>query len=186
MFLVINFIAFQVGWLSSVIGGAQQMPWIGPIAVAIALGIHFRAARRPLEEFVLVLSCALIGASFDSILVANGWVSYPSGQFSSVLAPYWIVTMWMLFATTLNVSMRWMRGRPLLAAAFGFIGGPMAYIAGQKLGGIELANPVAALIALGVGWASMMPLLMRLSEMFDGMSTNPALRKVWAPEKQEW
>ncbi len=186
MFLLINFAAFQIGWLSSVIGGAQQMPWLGPLAAVVALGIHFKAARRPLEEFLLVLTCALIGAAFDSFLVISGWVSYYSGQFSAVLAPYWIVTMWMLFATTLNVSMRWLRGRPALAAAFGAIGGPMAYFAGQKLGGIELVNPLAAFIALGVGWAVMMPTLMRLSETFDGMSTEPALVKRWQPEKQEW
>lgn len=186
MFLIINFAAFQIGWLSSVVGGAQQMPWLGPIAVLVALFIHFKAARRPLEEFMLVLSCALMGAAFDSFLTASGWVNYPSGQFSSMLAPYWIITMWMLFATTLNVSMRWMRGRPGLAAIFGFVGGPMTYIAGQKLGGIELINPVAALIALGFGWAVMMPILMRLSETFDGMSTQPVLRKSWVAEKQEW
>lgn len=186
MFLVINFLAFQIGWLSSVIGGAQQMPWLGPLAAVVALFIHFKAARRPVEEFVLVLSCALIGAGFDSMLVVSGWVSYSSGQFSSVLAPYWIITMWMLFATTLNVSMRWLRGKPALAAIFGFIGGPMAYIAGQKLGGIELTHPVAALLALGIGWAVMMPILMRLSETFDGMSAEPELIKNWKPEKQEW
>ncbi len=186
MFLLINFAAFQIGWLSSVIGGAQQMPWLGPLAAVVALSIHFKAARRPLEEFMLVLTCALMGAAFDSFLVISGWVSYYSGQFSSVLAPYWIVTMWMLFATTLNVSMRWLRGRPVLAAAFGAIGGPMAYFAGQKLGGIELVNPLAAVIALGVGWAVMMPILMRLSETFDGMSAEPALVRRWQPEKQEW
>ena len=186
MFLFVNFAAFQIGWLSSVIGGAQQMPWLGPLAALVALGIHFRAARRPLEEFMLVLSCALIGAAFDSFLVVSGWVSYYSGQFSSVLAPYWIITMWMLFATTLNVSMRWLRGKPLLASLFGAIGGPLAYIAGQKLGGIELVNPLAAIIALGVGWAVMMPVLLRLSETFDGMAANPVLVKRWKPERQEW
>ncbi|MDH3552484.1 MAG: DUF2878 domain-containing protein [Gammaproteobacteria bacterium] len=186
MLLMINFAAFQIGWVSSVIGGAQQMPWLGPLAAVVALTIHFRAARRPIEEILLVLSCALIGAAFDSVLVASGWVSYSSGQISSVLAPYWIVTMWMLFATTLNVSMRWLRGKPAIAAAFGLIGGPLAYIAGQKLGGIELSNPIAALIALGIGWAVMMPILLRLSEIFDGMSAEPALSKRWIPEKQEW
>lgn len=185
MFLLINFAVFQIGWLSSVIGAAQQMPWLGPLAAVVALLIHFRAARRPIEEIMLVLSCAAIGAAFDSVLHASGWVSYSSGLFSSVLAPYWIITMWMLFATTLNVSMRWMRGRPALAALFGLFGGPLAYITGQKLGGIELSQPVAAVIALGIGWAVMMPILIRLSETFDGMSTEPALQKTWAPEKQD-
>lgn len=186
MFLLINFAVFQIGWLSSVIGAAQQMPWLGPLAAVVALLIHFKAARRPIEEILLVLSCAVIGAAFDSFLHATGWVSYSSGLFSSVLAPYWIITMWMLFATTLNVSMRWLRGRPLLAAIFGLFGGPLAYITGQKLGGIELSSPVEAVIALGVGWAAMMPLLIKLSEIFDGMSAEPALQKSWAPERQEF
>lgn len=186
MFLVINFAAFQIGWLSSVIGGAQQMPWLGPIAVSVALIIHFRAARYPFEEFMLVLSCALIGAGFDSILVACGWVQYSSGIFSSVMAPYWIIAMWMLFATTLNVSMRWLRGKQKLAAFFGLTGGPTTYIAGEKLGGIVLVDPVAALITLGVGWAVMMPILLWLSERFDGMAKEPTLSKNWIAERQEW
>lgn len=185
MFLLINFAVFQIGWLSSVIGAAQQMPWLGPLAAVVALSIHFKAARRPIEEIMLVMSCASIGAAFDSFLHASGWVSYSSGLFSSVLAPYWIVTMWMLFATTLNVSMRWLRGRPALAALFGLFGGPLAYITGQKLGGIELSSPVAAVIALGIGWAVMMPILIRLSEIFDGMSAQPTLTKSWVPEEQE-
>jgi hypothetical protein len=178
--LLTNFIAFQVAWLSSVIGGAQQMPWLGPVTVAVALALHLRAARKPFEEILLVITCALIGAAFDSFLVAAGWVTYKSGLFSNYLAPYWIITMWMLFGTTLNVSMRWLRGRPKLAAFFGLYGGPAAYIAGQELGGIILTNQAAALIALAIGWATIMPILMWLSENLDGM---PGRRRNWIAEK---
>ena len=180
MLLLANFALFQVAWLSSVVGGAQHMPWLGPLAVMIALAVHLMFARTPFEEILLAVSCALLGAAFDSMLVAAGWVTYPSGLFSDSLAPYWIITMWMLFATTLNVSMRWMRGRPALAAAFGFYGGPAAYLAGQALGGIVLVNQVAALAALAVGWAVMMPLLMWLSENLDGM---PGPRRKWLAER---
>ena len=180
MLFVTNFLAFQVGWLSSVIGAAQHMPWLGPAAVSAALALHLRAARQPFEEVLLVLSCALIGATFDSLLVATGWVRYEAGVFSPHLAPYWIITMWMLFATTLNVSMRWLRGRPLLAAAFGFYGGPATYLAGQELGGIVLVELWAALAALAVGWALILPVLVMLSENLDGM---PGRRRTWLAEK---
>ena len=181
MLLLTNVAIFQVAWLSSVIGGAREMPWLGPVAVLVALAVHLRFARKPFEEIVLVLTCALIGAAFDSLLVAAGWVSYKSCQFSSFLAPYWIITMWALFATTLNVSMRWMRGKPKLAALFGLYGGPAAYLGGQALGGIVLGELWPALIALGLGWAIMMPALMRLSEEFDGM---PGPRRKWLRERQ--
>jgi hypothetical protein len=174
MMYILNFIFFQVGWFSSVYGGAQQMPWLGPLAVGAALFMHFRAADRPQQELALVLSCALIGASFDSALVALGWVQYSSGIFSQSMAPYWIITMWMLFATTLNVSMRWLRNKDKLAALFGLLGGPLTYLAGQKLGGIILVDQFAALLALGIGWAVMMPILLRLSETFDGFAATTA------------
>ena len=170
MGLVINVTAFKLGWLSSVFGGAQQLPWLGPLVVLIAISIHLLRAERPRSEFMLILSAGLMGAFFDSLLVAAGWVSYKSGQFSAFIAPYWIITMWMLFATTLNVSMRWMRGRPLLASAFGFVGGPLAYIAGHKIGGIQFVDQTTAIAMLAFGWAVMMPLLMRLGERLDGVS----------------
>ena len=170
MLLLTNFVAFQVAWLSSVIGGAQQMPWLGPLVVSIAIALHLLRAERPRSELLLILSCGLIGAVFDSVLVAAGWVTFPSGMFSDLMAPYWIVTMWMLFGTTINLSMRWMRGRTLLAAAFGLIGGPLAYMAGHKIGGIVFVDQTAALAMLAIGWAVMMPLLMYLGERLDGVS----------------
>jgi hypothetical protein len=180
MMLLINLVIFDIAWLSSVVGGARQMPWLGPLAVFVALMFHLRAARNSTEEVLLILSCAIIGAVFDSFLVGSGWVSYKTGLFSDYLAPYWIITMWMLFATTLNVSMRWLRGKPWLAALFGLVGGPASYLAGEELGGIVLGNQNAALIALAIGWAIMMPMLLRLSEKLDGM---PGRRRNWIAER---
>ena len=180
MLFLLNLVTFDIAWFASVTGGAREMPWLGPLAVLVALTIHFRAARNPTEEALLILSCAIIGALFDSFLVASGWVTYKSGLFSEFFAPFWIITMWMLFATTLNVSMRWLRGRPWLAAVFGLVGGPVSYLTGQKLGGIILSNQPAAIVALAIGWAIMMPILMRLSENLDGM---PGRRRNWIAER---
>ena len=170
MHLLLNFAAFQVGWFSSVIGAAKQMPWLGPLAFLVVLAIHLRRAHRPQSELGLVLTCGVIGVFFDSLLVAFGWVTYPSGLFNDLIAPYWIVTMWMLFGTTLNLSMGWLKGRPLLAAFFGAIGGPASYLAGQKLGGIEFLELYPAMIALAIGWALVMPVLMKLAERLDGVT----------------
>ena len=176
MLLLANLAIFDVAWLSSVVGGAREMPWLGPLAVLVALTFHLRAARNLTEEVLLILSCGIIGAVFDSFLVASGWVTYKAGLFADFLAPFWIITMWMLFATTLNVSMRWLRGKPWLAAVLGLVGGPSTYLTGQKLGGIVLSNQAAALAALAIGWAIMMPVLMWLSENLDGM---PGKRRKW-------
>jgi hypothetical protein len=182
MLLVANIVVFQVAWFLSVIGGAQQMPWLGPVAAMVAITLHLRTAHRRFEELLLVLICAVIGGCFDSLLVAAGWVTYKAGLFSEYFAPYWIITLWMMFGMTLNVSLRWLRGRPRLAALLGLYGGPASYIAGQALGGIVFINQFAALAALAIGWAIMLPLLMRLAANLDGM---PGPRRNWIAEQSQ-
>ena len=54
-----QFSAFQIGWLSPSLAGRQQMPWLGPLQCSIALLIHLKAARRPIEEFLLVIVARL-------------------------------------------------------------------------------------------------------------------------------
>ena len=176
--LLINFTAFQVGWFSSVLGAANQMPWLGPVALLLVLAIHLLISNKPAAELLIVISCGLVGLFFDSLLVAFGWVAYPSGQFSEYLAPYWIVTMWMLFGTTLNISMGWLKARPILAAIFGAVGGPLSYIAGQKLGGIVLVDYGIALAALAVGWAIFMPLLLVLADKLSAREAGPATDRI--------
>lgn len=174
MLALINFVVFQVGWFSSVLGAANHMPWLGPVLVLGAVVLHLRFARRPADEVLLIAACGGLGALFDSALVAAGWVRYPSGMLAAGFAPYWIVGMWLLFATTLNVSLRWLQGRALLAAVLGFVAGPASYIAGAKLGGIALLDPRASLVALAIGWAVMLPMLSALARRFDGFAPEPA------------
>ena len=169
MTLLLNFFAFQLGWFACVLGAANGRPWMGPVVVATVVAMHLVRARRSLPELCLALAAMLIGLVLDSLLLATGWLRYPSGLWIPGLAPYWIIAMWALFATTLNVSMGWMRGRPVLTVLMGAVGGPLSYLAGEKLGAIELVQPIVALAALSLAWAMAMPLLMRLAARFDGV-----------------
>ena len=166
--VIINFVLFQLGWFACVLGGANGLPWIGPIAATAIIMYHLSRAARPALELKLIVLAVALGTLWDSALVVAGGLSYPSGMLISDLAPYWIVALWALFSTTRNVSLKWMKGRLALAAAFGAVGGPLTYFGGSKLGGVVLNDPVAALGALSIGWAIMMPLLMYLSERFNG------------------
>ena len=76
--------------------------------------------------------------------------------------------MWALFATILNVSLRWLKGRWAVAALAGAVAGPLAYYGGSRLGALQFGNEGVALIALSLGWAVFTPLLMALSERYDG------------------
>jgi len=70
--------------------------------------------------------------------------------------------MWVIFAMTLNHSLKWMQGRLVLSVIFGLFGGPLAYIAGEKLGAISVASPIA-LYLLAAGWAIITPFLVRMA-----------------------
>ena len=73
--------------------------------------------------------------------------------------------MWINFALTLNGSMRWLHGRYLLAAVLGAIGGPLAYVAGVKLGAAALlASSTLVYGALAVVWAGAVPLLVWVTD----------------------
>jgi hypothetical protein len=163
MSALINFLAFQTGWFTTVLGAANGAPWLGPLVVLGVAALHLRMARHPSAELRLIACAILLGLVADSLLLATGWIAYPNGGWLPGFAPYWIVTLWALFATTLNVSMRWLSGRYVLAAIFGAVGGPLSYLAGARLGAMNFNETTLALVALGVGWGLAMPLLMWLA-----------------------
>lgn len=166
-----NFALFQLGWFACVISAAQGYPWIGTGVAMVIVAWHIRSAAQPSEEFHLLALVVLIGAVWDSLLVALGWISYPSGTLLSGAAPHWIVALWALFATSLNVSMRWLKGRLALAALLGMVCGPLSYWAAVRLGAVDLVRPTSAIVALSLGWFLIMPMLMLLSQRYDGFGT---------------
>jgi hypothetical protein len=176
--ILINAATFQVGWLCCVLAGANQVPWLGTATALLIVIWHVLGANDGRKELSLILVAVCIGAAWDSLLVYAGWLQYPSGTLISGTAPHWIVAMWALFATTLNVSLRWLKNRPLPGAVLGAVAGPAAYYAGYKLGGVEFPDTATAMLVLAAGWAVLMPLLMSLSNRFDGRadhSSHPGL-----------
>ncbi len=166
--LIQNFLLFQVGWLACVLGGASEHAWIGVAAVSVIIAIHLKFAKVARPELYLIGFAIIIGGIWDGLLTYTGLLQFENGIYIDGMAPYWIIAMWALFATTLNVSMRWMKGKTMLAAAFGLIGGPLAYFAGHKLGAVEFTNLMQTMLAIGIGWAVIMPALMYLADRYNG------------------
>jgi Protein of unknown function (DUF2878) len=165
--LIANVVLFQIGWFACVIAAAKGGAWLGVLAVLLVAAIHVATSPRPGPAVALLLLVTAIGAVWDSLVQATGWLQYHSGWLVPWLAPVWIVAMWTLFATTLNVALRWMRGHTLSAMLFGLIGGPLAYYGGVKLGALTLVAPFQALLLQGIGWAILTPLLVSLARKYD-------------------
>ncbi|UCH53252.1 MAG: DUF2878 domain-containing protein [Pseudomonadota bacterium] len=180
MSLFANIIAFQLGWLACVLGAAWGWPWAGAAIALAIIGWHLTRTVQPRRELTLILAAAAIGALWDSLLPALGWIEFPNGMLIERTAPYWMVALWMLFATTLNVSLAWLKPRLLVGALFGAVGGPLAYFGGAKLGGLVFNDQTAALTTLAIGWALLTPLLLLLARRYDGFAQPINLRL--APE----
>ncbi|MEO0574011.1 MAG: DUF2878 domain-containing protein [Pseudomonadota bacterium] len=166
--MVKNLILFKAGWVACVFGAANGMAWLGPLAVAAIAAEHLRTATAPKKEFMLLAIAAGIGVAWESALVNLGYLNYTSGIFSPNVAPYWIVAMWVLFATTLNVGMKWLKKHWVIAVIAGGIGGPMAFFAGEKAGAVVFTEENTTLLAIGIGWAILLPVLVQLSHRLNG------------------
>ncbi len=168
MRLLINIVVYQLCWLACILGGASGLPLAGVAAVALAVGWHLYLADDPRPEIALLVIAGVVGAAWDSLLVAAGWLVYPSGTLLAGTAPYWIVALWVGFATTFNLSLRYFKRRLWLAALLGAIGGPLAFLAGERLGGVVFTDTTIALAALALGWSVLMPLMMLAARRLNG------------------
>jgi hypothetical protein len=165
----VNLLAYQVAWFACILSAAQGMPWVGTaLALSVVAG-HVSTARSPKTELALIAAAGLIGWTWESILVQTGWIAYPSGNMITGFAPHWIVALWLVFATTFNVSLKWFKSHLAVVAAFGFIGGPLAFYAGEALGALTL-TPTFGLAAIAVAWGLLMPMLMLLARRLDGVN----------------
>ena len=167
MALLVNFIGFQVGWFACVLGAANDKELLGMI---IALGIviyHVVAQADSINELKLVLVAVVIGLFWETWVLSLNILHYPSHPEASFWAPHWLIMMWALFATTINLSMGWLKSRWVLALLMGAIFGPLAFIGGEKLGAVVFLDSTLSIITLSVGWGLLMPLLLWIAELIN-------------------
>jgi hypothetical protein len=168
--LAVNVVAYQFAWLACVLSAAAKRPLMG---MAVALGVvlwHLHAASEPRRELPLILIAALLGTTFESLLVASGWVRMEPAVLLGSFTPLWMVALWAAFATTLNVSLRGLRRHYLLSALLAGAGAPLAYYTGARMGALQWVQETPALLVIAAGWAVLTPLLMKSALRFDGFS----------------
>lgn len=155
----LNFAAFQLGWLACVGGAAAGKPWLGPLAVLALVGGQWALQWRQRWMLWLFAAAMLLGYAADSLLATAGALSFPAQTMLGGPSPLWMAALWVNFAATLDASLGWLQGRPLLAAALGAAGGPLAYWGGEKFGAIQIAG-APGLAAVATEWALATPALL--------------------------
>ena len=151
---LVNYALYQIGWFACVLGGASHRPWTGCLFALTLAGVHLtRSLERSIEVRLMALAAA-VGAMVEMVQIATGTYRFTLGTVIDALPPAWLLTMWAQFATTFRHSLRTVISRPPQAALFGAIGGPIAFLAGERLGAVTLLEPLMhGLLRLSISWA---------------------------------
>jgi len=120
----------------------------------ILVGVHLTLSlERSLEARLIALTLA-VGVVVEMVQIARGTYRFTSGTLVDALPPPWLLGMWAQFATTFRFSLRRVITRPVLAALFGAVGGPIAFLAGERLGAVTRLPPLTlGLLRLSISWA---------------------------------
>jgi hypothetical protein len=135
-------------------------------AVSLHLALTPSSGRR--AELLLIAAAIALGVVVEAVHMAAGATRYSPLATPGGLPPAFMIGLWAAFATLVNVSLAWLKGRVLLACVFGAVASGPSYYAGSKLGALELGEPVwQSLLIIGMVWAVAFPVLLQLALVLD-------------------
>jgi len=150
----VNYALYQTGWLACILGAAWGWPVTGALIAAALIGAHFAWTTERAMELRLLLLALGLGVIVEAYQVRSGtYTRFTSGAVVAWMSPPWLLLMWAQFATTFRSSLHAVMLVPRRAALFGLVGGPIAFLAGERLGAVTLARPLGpGLVRLSVTW----------------------------------
>jgi len=156
-----NFVLFQVAWFACVLGGAAGLvlPATAAGILAVLVNIAFIGGDRRRDTRAAIAATA-VGCCVDSACLALGAYELIGDPAFPLLCPPWLAALWGVFGVTVSISLGWLAGRPLLAAALGALGAPVSYLGGAGLGAVTLPHgPHYTAVVIAAMWAVATPLL---------------------------
>ena len=126
----------QAAWWACVL----CMGWYGPALMLLFVLSHLAMTRDSCRgELRLILLSTGLGIGLDNALAAAGVVTYV-GEILVGGSPLWLVAIWMGFGATLRHSQAVLVRTFQNALLTGCVGGPLAYLGGQRLGCLAVSG----------------------------------------------
>lgn len=129
------FIWSQIGWFGCVYFARQGGEVLALIFPFVAWLILFLSKTNSWQSMRFLFFLALVGTLFDSLLSQQGFISFHSGWGGQNLLPLplWLVSIWLLFVTSIPSLSAAFAKRVKLASVVGMIAGPISYASGERL-----------------------------------------------------
>lgn len=164
---MLNLGLYQAGWFACVLGTAKGYPWLGAGTGLALLTVHLVLCRERGKETLTVMCIALVGTLVDTVQAYFGVFVFLSGYWTQWVVPFWITVMWLQFATLFHFALSWLSGRYFLSAVLGGIGGPMAFLTGERLGAaIFPCSFHFTFIILAIVWFFILPGCVFIADRF--------------------
>jgi hypothetical protein len=161
---VVNFLVFYAGWFACVGGAATGWTLLGPAVAMLLVSVHLGVVQQRVREAGLIAAVGAVGWLVETLHVAGGAIRYGPSALWVWAVPGWMVALWVIFATTLTTSMRWLARRYALAAVLGAVCGPLSYYYGLRLGAVAMPDVTYSMVFFATTWAATLPLVLLIAD----------------------
>jgi hypothetical protein len=160
--LLIDIVGFQSTWWACAIGaGAGRWEPGVAIGAAVAAG-QLATSAKPTALLATIAVTLIMAVAAESALIAMGLIEYGAPWPIAGLAPAWLIVLWVVFATCIPATDRFLGANALpKAALLGAIVAPPTYWAGLSFGAVSFPGPLwQTFAALAVVWAIATPVML--------------------------
>jgi hypothetical protein len=157
MYILLNVALYQAVWFLCVFKENQ-----GAVIALTLLIVHLYFSPYRVKDLRMMVFLLAIGALIDGTLYLAGFMTY---NVRAMPIPFWLAVVWLALATLPHHSLKWLKGRLVLASLLGALGGPLAYWAGVKAGAASFTLPLmSSLILLALIWGVLWPFTMYIAD----------------------
>lgn len=163
--VIINVIGFYICWWLTIYGAVSQFYYIGPLATIIFIIVHLKKITNHKREDIFLFICFFLGLFIETLLLNFNIVIHKGIFVEYNIAPFWSVSLWMCFATTLLHSFKWLSKRYFTSSFLGILSAPMIYFSMQSMGVIEFGvDKYLVVIFSSFMWGLFFPLFIYISD----------------------
>lgn len=165
-----NSASFYFGWIACISAGATNRPYFGFfIAIALVIAHLIFISRKISLDLLLIVTAFLLGIIVDSSFIHFHIIFYATANpFFENMTPLWVLGVYMIFATSINYSLCWLKNRMVLGMLLGASGGFASYYAGIKTGAATFGkDALTSSVVISLTWATLLPIFYIINHLFE-------------------